>query len=83
MSQRASTGRPAAQQRRSRPRFTWSGFSRLVGTAMLAEQTVSHLLGLRPELLLVGGGLVLLAGRDGLEFMAMVIPRGPAPPSGQ
>lgn len=49
--------------------------SRLAGLAMLGEQSASHALGRGSDLLLVGAGLVLLAGKEGIEFVRLILGR--------
>lgn len=54
-------------------RAAW--FSRLAGLGMLTEQSASHALGKGSDLILVGAGLMLLAGKEGIEFMRMILGR--------
>lgn len=70
---------PAAPSPRG-PRWSWSATSRATGLLILVEQSATHALGGTPELILVGAGMVLLAGRDGLAFLSMVLPRGGSEP---
>lgn len=54
---------------------TAAWLSRLVGVALLAEQSFSHFLGRGSDLLLLGVGLFLLSGREGIEFLRLVLGR--------
>lgn len=49
--------------------------SRVAGLGMLSEQSVSHALGKGSDLILVGAGLCLLAGKEGLEFLRLILGR--------
>lgn len=49
--------------------------SRLAGLAMLGEQSASHALGKGSDLMLLGVGLFLLAGKEGIEFMRVLLGR--------
>lgn len=79
MSRRTSHGSSPRGPRARGPRWSWSATSRAVGAGILVEQTAAHAVGVGPELLLVGAGMVLLAGRDGLDFVGMLLPRGAGP----
>ncbi len=68
----------------SRSRSPVPLLSRFAGIAMLGEQTAAHFLGRGSDLLILGAGLFLLAGREGVEFLRLVLPGGggssPGPP---
>lgn len=55
-------------------RAAW--LSRLAGLGMLSEQSVSHALGKGSDLLLIAAGLFLLAGKEGVEFLRLILGRG-------
>jgi len=49
--------------------------SRLVGIALLGEQSLSHYVGRGSDLLLLAAGLFLLSGREGIDFLRLVLGR--------
>lgn len=54
-------------------RAAW--LSRLAGLGMLSEQSVSHALGKGSDLLLIAAGLFLLAGKEGVDFLRLLLGR--------
>lgn len=42
---------------------------------MLSEQSASHALGRGSDLLLLGAALILVTGREGLEFLRLILGR--------
>lgn len=55
--------------------------SRIIGSALLLEQSGAHLIGLPTDLKLLGAGLMLLTGKEGVQLVQLLLGRGPAPPS--
>lgn len=49
--------------------------SRVAGLGMLSEQSASHALGRGSDLLLLGAALILVTGREGLEFLRLILGR--------
>jgi hypothetical protein len=43
---------------------------------MLSEQSASHALGRGSDLLLIAAGLFLLAGKEGVDFLRLLLGRG-------
>lgn len=54
--------------------------SRIVGTAILLEQSGAHLIGLPTDLKLLGVGLMLLTGKEGVQLVSLLLGRGSPPP---
>lgn len=52
-----------------------SWLARTVGAALLIEQAIAHLLALDTSMILVGVGLFLLTGREGTDFLRMLLGR--------
>lgn len=44
---------------------------------MLSEQSASHALGKGSDLLLIAAGLFLLAGKEGVDFLRLILGRPP------
>lgn len=55
---------------------------RIVGTLILGGQSWAHLNGRGSDLYLVGAGLFLLAGREGREFLSLLVGRASGSGSG-
>lgn len=56
-----------------KPAVAVSWLSRLAGTALLAEQAAGHFIGLDSDLFLIGAGLFLLTGKEGIEFLRLLL----------
>lgn len=61
------------------PKRAAAWLSRAAGLGMLSEQSASHALGKGSDLILVGAGLMLLAGKEGLEFIRLILGRDAGP----
>lgn len=78
----SSTRPPAQSEAPEAPKGRAAAWlSRVAGLGMLSEQSVSHALGKGSDLILVGAGLCLLAGKEGIEFVRLILGRS-EPPSG-
>lgn len=58
------------------PSTVASWLSRLVGVALIGEQGYAHLTGIGTDLLILGAGLFLLSGREGVEFLRLILGGG-------
>lgn len=71
-----STPPPGQAEAPDPPRSTRAAWlSRLAGLGMLSEQSVSHALGKGSDLLLIAAGLFLLAGKEGVDFLRLLLGR--------
>lgn len=55
---------------------------RIVGTALITEQSAGHLLGIPGDVRLLGLGTLLLTGKEGWAFIQLILGRlsGPSDP---
>ncbi len=50
---------------------------------LVLEQAGGHLIGLPTDLSLLGAGLILLTGKEGIQFVSLLLGRGSGPSDGQ
>ena len=63
------------------PSAATAWLSRIVGAALILEQSGGHLLGLPTDLRLLGLGAILLTGKEGWQYVSLILGRGSSVPS--